>query len=53
MLNCYKDVMRMFFFVVGPLQLVSYPSIKVVSYNSVTVTVTVMISVTVTVMVTL
>jgi len=27
--KCYKDVMFMFFFVVGPLQLVSYPSIKV------------------------
>lgn len=30
MLGCYKDVMRMFFLVVGPLQLVSYPSIKVI-----------------------
>lgn len=29
MFRCYKDVMRMFFLVVGPLQLVSYPSIKV------------------------
>lgn len=29
MFKCYKDVMRMFFLVVGPLQLVSYPSIKV------------------------
>lgn len=28
-LRCYKSVMRMFFLVVGPLQLVSYPSIKV------------------------
>ncbi|GFZ01214.1 sterol C4-methyl oxidase 1-2 [Actinidia rufa] len=27
--RCYRDVMRMFFLVVGPLQLVSYPSIKV------------------------
>ncbi|KAI4297489.1 hypothetical protein L6164_037378 [Bauhinia variegata] len=27
-LRCYKDVMRMFLLVVGPLQLVSYPSIK-------------------------
>ncbi|PKI49493.1 hypothetical protein CRG98_030110 [Punica granatum] len=26
--KCYKDVLRMFFLVVGPLQLVSYPSIK-------------------------
>ncbi|KAF6175209.1 hypothetical protein GIB67_039610 [Kingdonia uniflora] len=29
MFRCYKDVMMMFFFVVGPLQLVSYPVIKV------------------------
>lgn len=29
MLRCYKDVMRMFFLIVGPLQLVSYPSVKV------------------------
>ena len=29
MFRCYKDVMRMFVLVVGPLQLVSYPSIKV------------------------
>ncbi|WVY90314.1 hypothetical protein V8G54_035828 [Vigna mungo] len=28
MFRCYKDVMCMFFLVVGPLQLVSYPSIK-------------------------
>lgn len=28
-LSCYRDVMRMFFLVVGPLQLVSFPSIKV------------------------
>ncbi len=27
--RCYKDVMRMFFFIVGPLQLVSYPSVQV------------------------
>ena len=27
--KCYKDVMRMFFLVVGPLQLISYPSIQV------------------------
>lgn len=27
--RCYKDVMRIFLLVVGPLQLVSYPSIKV------------------------
>jgi len=31
MLNCYKDVLKMFFLVVGPLQLISYPSIKVIS----------------------
>lgn len=30
MFGCYKDVMRMFFLVVGPLQLMSYPSIKVI-----------------------
>lgn len=29
MWKCYKDVNRMFFLVVGPLQLVSYPSVKV------------------------
>ena len=29
MWNCYKQVNRMFFLVVGPLQLVSYPSVKV------------------------
>lgn len=28
-LRCYKSVMRMFFLVVGPLQLVSYPSVQV------------------------
>lgn len=45
MLNCYKDVMRMFFLVVGPLQLVSYPSVKV---SSLSVTAAVTVSVTVT-----
>lgn len=30
MFRCYKDVMHMFFFVVGPLQLVSYPSIQLI-----------------------
>lgn len=30
MFKCYKDVMSMFFFVVGPLQLVSYPSIQMI-----------------------
>jgi plant 4,4-dimethylsterol C-4alpha-methyl-monooxygenase len=27
--RCYKDVLRVFFFVIGPLQLVSYPAVKV------------------------
>lgn len=31
--NCYKSVMRMFILVVGPLQLVSYPSIKVMIFS--------------------
>lgn len=30
MFGCYKDVMKMFILVVGPLQLVSYPSIQVI-----------------------
>lgn len=30
MLKCYRDVMRMFVLVVGPLQLASYPSIQVI-----------------------
>lgn len=30
MLKCYRDVLRMFILVVGPLQLVSYPSIQVI-----------------------
>jgi 4,4-dimethyl-9beta,19-cyclopropylsterol-4alpha-methyl oxidase len=30
MFKCYKDVMTMFILVVGPLQLVSYPSIQVI-----------------------
>ncbi|XP_051114812.1 methylsterol monooxygenase 1-1-like [Andrographis paniculata] len=29
-IRCYKSVMRMFFLVVGPLQLVSYPSVKMI-----------------------
>ena len=33
MFACYKDVMKMFVLVVGPLQLVSYPSVKV-QYSS-------------------
>lgn len=27
--KCYKEVLRVFFLVVGPLQLISYPSVKV------------------------
>lgn len=27
--RCYKDVLRVFFLVIGPLQLVSYPAVKV------------------------
>ncbi|CAL0326302.1 unnamed protein product [Lupinus luteus] len=34
MFKCYKDVMFMFFFVVGPLQLVSYPSIKMIGIST-------------------
>lgn len=30
MLKCYRDVVRMFVLVVGPLQLASYPSIQVI-----------------------
>ncbi|XP_075522877.1 methylsterol monooxygenase 1-1-like [Primulina tabacum] len=33
-LNCYKSVMRMFFIVVGPLQLVSYPTIKMIGIRT-------------------
>jgi len=33
MFKCYKDVMKMFILVVGPLQLVSYPSIQVNFWN--------------------
>ncbi|KGN55922.1 methylsterol monooxygenase 1-2 [Cucumis sativus] len=32
--RCYKDVMRMFFLVVGPLQLVSFPSIKMIGIRT-------------------
>ncbi|KAB1217104.1 Methylsterol monooxygenase 1-1 [Morella rubra] len=32
--RCYKDVMRMFFLVVGPLQLASYPSIKMIGVRT-------------------
>ncbi|XVF13280.1 hypothetical protein REPUB_Repub08aG0195100 [Reevesia pubescens] len=34
MFRCYKDVMRMFVLVVGPLQLVSYPSIKMIGIRT-------------------
>ncbi|XP_047939235.1 methylsterol monooxygenase 1-1-like isoform X3 [Salvia hispanica] len=33
-LHCYKSVMRMFFLVVGPLQLVSYPSILIIGIRT-------------------
>ncbi|KAL2489968.1 Methylsterol monooxygenase 1-1 [Forsythia ovata] len=33
-LRCYKSVMRMFIFVVGPLQLVSYPSIQMIGIRT-------------------
>ncbi|TKY55391.1 Methylsterol monooxygenase 1-1 [Spatholobus suberectus] len=33
-LKCYKDVMRMFFLVVGPLQLLSYPSVKMIGIRT-------------------
>ncbi|KVH90030.1 methylsterol monooxygenase 1-1-like [Cynara cardunculus var. scolymus] len=33
-LNCYFDVMRMFLLVVGPLQLVSYPSIQMIGIRT-------------------
>ncbi|KAJ3681920.1 hypothetical protein LUZ60_014493 [Juncus effusus] len=33
-LQCYKDVMRVFVFVVGPLQLASYPIIKLVGIRT-------------------
>ncbi|KAL9242871.1 hypothetical protein vseg_016829 [Gypsophila vaccaria] len=32
--GCYKKVMRMFFLVVGPLQLVSYPSVKLIGIRT-------------------
>ncbi|KAH7549542.1 hypothetical protein JRO89_XS13G0047600 [Xanthoceras sorbifolium] len=34
MFRCYKDVMRMFFLIVGPLQLVSYPSIQLIGIRT-------------------
>ncbi|XP_065858042.1 methylsterol monooxygenase 1-1-like [Euphorbia lathyris] len=33
-IKCFKDVLRMFFLVVGPLQLVSYPSIKMIGIRT-------------------
>ncbi|KAI9122279.1 hypothetical protein K1719_006968 [Acacia pycnantha] len=30
MFRCYKEAMRLFFLVVGPLQLVSYPAVKMI-----------------------
>lgn len=34
MVACYKTVMKMFFFIVGPLQLVSYPSVKLIGIRA-------------------
>ncbi|XP_054810183.1 methylsterol monooxygenase 1-1-like isoform X2 [Prosopis cineraria] len=34
MFKCYKEVMRLFFLVVGPLQLVSYPATKMIGIRS-------------------
>lgn len=34
MMACYKTVMKMFFFIVGPLQLVSYPSVKLIGIRA-------------------
>ncbi|KAJ8449352.1 hypothetical protein Cgig2_002484 [Carnegiea gigantea] len=34
MMACYKTVMKMFFFIVGPLQLVSYPSVKLIGIRT-------------------
>ncbi|KAL6550135.1 Methylsterol monooxygenase 1-2 [Orobanche minor] len=33
-IRCYKSVMRMFFLVVGPLQLISYPSIQLIGVRT-------------------
>lgn len=33
-IRCYKSVMRMFFLVVGPLQLVSYPSVQIIGIRT-------------------
>ncbi|KAK4747443.1 hypothetical protein SAY87_014029 [Trapa incisa] len=32
--RCYKDVLRVFFIIVGPLQLVSYPSVKMIGIRT-------------------
>ncbi|EAY79403.1 hypothetical protein OsI_34531 [Oryza sativa Indica Group] len=32
--RCYRDVMRLFFLVIGPLQLVSYPTVKMVGIHT-------------------
>lgn len=34
MMSCYKTVMKMFFFIVGPLQLVSYPSVQFIGIRT-------------------
>lgn len=50
-LSCYRDVMRMFFLVVGPLQLVSFPSVKVpFSTFSISISIFVAISVELTIL---
>ncbi|CAI9771749.1 unnamed protein product [Fraxinus pennsylvanica] len=33
-IRCYKSVMRVFFLVVGPLQLISYPSVKMIGIRT-------------------
>ncbi|XP_047096409.1 very-long-chain aldehyde decarbonylase GL1-10 [Lolium rigidum] len=33
-LRCYRDVMRIFFLVIGPLQLMSYPAVKMVGIHT-------------------
>ncbi|XP_074317768.1 methylsterol monooxygenase 1-1-like [Silene latifolia] len=33
-MSCYKTVMKMFFLIVGPLQLVSYPSVKLIGIRT-------------------
>ncbi|XP_022152787.1 methylsterol monooxygenase 1-1-like [Momordica charantia] len=34
MFRCYRDVMRMFFLIVGPLQLISFPCIKMIGIRT-------------------